>query len=98
MVLGAFACQPHYFSPSQGGALIGSLPLVRLYELFLRSVHSNHWTQMARCGKLRWMALFLALAGCLAAQPKTLIGQAFDRLYNFVFKAAQEMRERGPED
>ena len=49
---------------------------------------------MARCGKLRWMALFLALAGCLPAQPKTLIDQAFDRLYNFDFKPAQEILDR----
>jgi hypothetical protein len=40
------------------------------------------------------MALFLALAACLAAQPKTLIDQAFDRLYNFDFKPAQEILDR----
>jgi hypothetical protein len=40
------------------------------------------------------MALFLSLAGGLPAQPKTLIDQAFDRLYNFDFKAAQEILDR----
>ena len=49
---------------------------------------------MARCGKLRWTALLLGLSGCLAAQPKTLIDQAFDRLYNFDFKRAQEVLDR----
>jgi hypothetical protein len=49
---------------------------------------------MARCGKLRWIALFLVLASCLAAQPKTLIDQAFDRLYNFEFKPAQDILDR----
>src|ERR1035441_2418468 len=58
------------------------------------SVHSNHKTQMARCAELRWMALFLAVAGGLPAQPKTLIYQAFDRLYNFDFKPAQDILDR----
>jgi len=49
---------------------------------------------MARCGKLLWMALLLALGDCLAAQPATLIDQAFDRLYNFDFKRAQEILDR----
>ena len=40
------------------------------------------------------MALFLGLAGCLAAQPKSLIDQAFERLYNFDFKPAQELLAR----
>src|ERR1035438_6199646 len=62
--------------------------------LRIRGVHSNHRTQMARCGELRWMALFLSLAGGLPAQPKTLIDQAFDRLYNFDFKPAQEILDR----
>jgi hypothetical protein len=49
---------------------------------------------MALCRKLLWIALFLPLAGCLAAQPLTLIDQAFDRLYNFDFKPAQEILDR----
>ena len=40
------------------------------------------------------MALFLALAGGLAAQPRTLLDQALDRLYNFDFKPAQEILDR----
>jgi len=49
---------------------------------------------MARCGKLRWIALLLELAGCLAAQPETSINQAFDRLYNFDFRRSQEILDR----
>jgi hypothetical protein len=49
---------------------------------------------MAPCGKLLWMALLLGFGGCLAAQPATLIDQAFDRLYNFDFKRAQEILDR----
>ena len=40
------------------------------------------------------MALFLALGGGLAAQPKTLLDRAFDRLYNFDFKPAQEILDQ----
>jgi hypothetical protein len=49
---------------------------------------------MAPCGKLLWMALLRGFGGCLAAQPATLIDQAFDRLYNFDFKRAQEILDR----
>ena len=49
---------------------------------------------MAPCGKLLWMALLLGFGGCLAAQPATPIDQAFDRLYNFDFKRAQEILDR----
>src|ERR1035441_5281447 len=49
---------------------------------------------MARCGKLRWIVLLPVLAGCLSAQPKAAIDQAFDRLYNFDFKPAQEILDK----
>ena len=49
---------------------------------------------MAPCGKLLWIALLLGFGGCLAAQPAILIDQAFDRLYNFDFKEAQEILDR----
>jgi hypothetical protein len=44
--------------------------------------------------KLVWIALFLGLAGGLAAQPVSLIDQAFNRLYNFDFKQSQEILDR----
>jgi len=40
------------------------------------------------------MALSLVFSGCLLAQPKTLIDQAFERLYNFDFPHAQEILDR----
>jgi hypothetical protein len=49
---------------------------------------------MARCRKLVWIALLPGLAGCLSAQPATLIDKAFDRLYNFDFKRSQEILDR----
>ena len=40
------------------------------------------------------MTVLLGLAGCLAARAETPIDQAFNRLYNFDFKHAQEILDR----